>query len=373
MRPFVVIAVTLLPMVAQEAGQHDRYPEIRALMREAELAAVNIQFLKDRSEPSSWAARLYGRAGYLEDAARALGNKPDSAGYFLWRARVLYGDLAGAEQSLAAIADPERKAGAMASLADLLWKMGDPTNARSRFEAARELAPKIVNPDHRKRLLATIEQGLMYVSEDPPYRISAMPRPQKRFQLQGSPIPLFPITTDGFRDLDSEQVAHRVSANGEFMTKLYGRMEAHDRDGLFSLAESAGSPFQYTLGMAAIEHILIQAGLPEDAELYANKIPEQDSDCSLAKAEALSAAGAAWLRTGESERAHNDFEAAIRLVKSVTDLPLGKSIGTCFHCYSPIQGRPDGDQRYQHFRWPWSLRRNCPCVRKLRTRKPHGL
>ena len=133
MRPFVVIAVTLLPMVAQEAGQHDRYPEIRALIREAELAAVNIQFLKDRSEPSSWAARLYGRAGYLEDAARALGNKPDSAGYFLWRARVVYGDLAGAEQSLAAIADPERKAGAMASLADLLWKMGDPTKRPKPF------------------------------------------------------------------------------------------------------------------------------------------------------------------------------------------------------------------------------------------------
>src|SRR5205807_390247 len=49
-----------------------------------------------------------------------------------------------------------------------------------------------------------------------------------------------------------------------------------------------------------------------------------DSDCRLAKAEALRAAGAAWLRASNDTRAQTDFDAATGLVKSVPDLPLGK-------------------------------------------------
>jgi hypothetical protein len=42
------------------------------------------------------------------------------------------------------------------------------------------------------------------------------------------------------------------------------------------------------------------------------------------KAEGLSAAAAAWLRKGDSSEAGKDFDAAMILVKSVGELPLGK-------------------------------------------------
>jgi tetratricopeptide (TPR) repeat protein len=328
MRLFTLLIAVVVPLRSQgDAVRADRYPEIRVLLREAEAAATKIAFLDDRSNPHSWAASLYARAGYLEDATRAFGKSSEPASeppYSLWRARVLYGDLIGAEKTLESIADPEHKAAAITSLADLLWRMGEPTKARIRFEAARQIAPKIANLEHRKRILTSIEQGLTYLSEEPPNRLSPTPSPQKKFDAQDSPIPLFPITTDGFRDLDAKEVAKRASANGEFMKNLYGRMETGDREGLLRIADSAATPFQKALGMASIEHVFIQARQPEGAEQYAEKIPTSDSDCLLAKAEALSAAGAAWLRAGDTRRAHTNFENAIELVKSVPDLPLGK-------------------------------------------------
>ena len=57
------------------------------------------------------------------------------------------------------------------------------------------------------------------------------------------------------------------------MTNLYGRVSAGDRDGLAWLAEGAATPFQKALGLASIEHLLIQVRQPEGAEQYAKQIP----------------------------------------------------------------------------------------------------
>jgi hypothetical protein len=89
--PVLIGAITMAPV----AKGSDFYPEIRAIIREAELASVNIRFLNDRSNPSGWAGRLYAQAGYLEDAARAFTKALDSPSMkpepSLWRARVVYG------------------------------------------------------------------------------------------------------------------------------------------------------------------------------------------------------------------------------------------------------------------------------------------
>jgi hypothetical protein len=308
---------------AEGAGGDDLYPEIRVLIREAETSAVNIRFLANERSPSLWAGGLYARAGYLDDAARAFG-KSSHLPYQLWQARVLYGDLAGVDRTLESIADPEKKAGSMTWLAHLLWRMGEPEKARIRLKTAWQTALKIANLEHRKQVVASITQELGYLAEEPPERLSATPKPQKKFDVQDSPIPLFPITTDGFQDLGPKEVADRASVDGEFIKNLYGRMEAGDRDGLLRIADSAETPFQKALGLASIEHILILANQPEQADQYANRIPDVDSATTLAKAEALSAAGAAWLRADDSGRAHMEFEAAIRLVQSVPDLTNGK-------------------------------------------------
>lgn len=160
---------------AQPPGQADLYPLVRTLVQEAERATVQVQFLDDRSNPRSWASRLYARAGYLNDAVRANGGRDDA--YQIWRARVLYGDLAGGERTIESMPDPEQRALALVSLADFLWRMGDADKAQVRFEAARQLAPKIANPEHRKRVQMSIEQGLTYLPNDPPERLSPQPNP----------------------------------------------------------------------------------------------------------------------------------------------------------------------------------------------------
>jgi tetratricopeptide (TPR) repeat protein len=319
MKPLALAMGAFLPLCAQ---QIDLYPGTRALIREAETAAASNRNLDDRRSETSWAGRLYERAGYLDDAVRAFGNPAGACG--LYRARTVYGDLAGAQKCVEAISDLERRAAAFASLGDLLWRMGQPDEARIRLEAARRLAPQIENPDHRKRVLASVAQNLEYLLKEPPHRVSAKPEPEPRRAIAESPIPPFPITTDGFRPRDPKEVGTRASNDSEFMTKLYDRMAASDRAGLEKVIDEAATPFQKTLGLASVEHILIQAAKPEAAESYAMRMPDGDTDCRLAKSEALAAAASAWLRAGNDAKARADFTAAVAFVQSVTELPFGK-------------------------------------------------
>jgi hypothetical protein len=319
------VTLFLLPLYAQ-APSSDRYPEIRAIIREAEAASAGVRLLDDRSNPHSWAGTLYARAGYLEDSARAFGvDLASRSPYPLWRAQVVYGDLAGAEKKLRANnPESEKQAGALSSLADLLWRMGKPAEARVRYEDALAIASKIANPEHRKRITDDIRRGLAFLSEEPPDLISPVPHPVRKFKPDDSAVPPFPITTGGFRDLDLKEVADRAAADARFMTDLYGRIAAGDREGIARVAAGAETPFRKALGFASLEHLMIQANQAEAAERFAEAIEDKDPDCALAKAEALSAAASAWLRRGETGRADRDFEAATALARSVGELPLGR-------------------------------------------------
>ena len=64
-------------------------------------------------------------------------------------------------------------------------------------------------------------------------------------------------------------------------------------------------------------------------EQSARAIPDDSADCTLAKAEALTAAATAWARKGDSDRAREDFDAALQKVASVgAGLAFGKVIVT---------------------------------------------
>jgi tetratricopeptide (TPR) repeat protein len=319
---FASLVTIPISLLAQASDQADRYPLIRSLLQEAETAAIGIRYFDDRSNPRSWASTLYARAGYLSDAIRANDGRADA--YHVWKARVLYGELEAVDKTFDSISDPEDKASRLISLADFLWRMGEPDKARVRFEAAKPPASRVANQSHRNRLLASIEQGLTYVANDPPELLTPQPKPQPLRPVRESPLPAFPITSDGFRQRGAKDIETAATANAEFLTNLYGRVVARDREGLAKLVEAAATPFQKVLGLASVEHLLILVRQPEEAERYAKLMPTPDSDCSLAKAEALSAVGAAWLEANNPERAQQNFEAAISLVNSVRDLPLGK-------------------------------------------------
>ena len=307
------------------AQMPDLYPQVRALALEAQTASAGIGFLRDHSDPHGMAGDILAHAGYLEDAERAFAKAPSyssDAPSALWRAWVVYGNPEKAQKLIDSTTNPEKKANLSASLADLLWRLGQTGEARARFEAARSIAAKIIDPVKRKRALAAIDQGLQYVSLPPPDLISAIPHPRPRPKVGESAIPPFPITADGFESLDSRD--SDALANAEFVKRLYARAAAGDREGIERATASATTPFQRALGVASLEHILIQAHQPKSAEEYANKIEQTDSPSSLAKAEALSAAASAWLRATDGERARADFEAAKQIVFRVQDLPVGK-------------------------------------------------
>ncbi len=324
MKWLVLVLATALSLHAQP---HDLYPQVRALVLEAEAASANMRFFKDHGDPHAWAGDVLAHAGYLDDAERAyakssshLSDPPD----ILWRAWVLYGDRERVQKLIESATSAERKATYLASFAEMLWRMGQSEQARAQFDVARTIGLKIVDPARRKQLLAAIDRGLQFVSDSPPNLISPTPHPRVRPGVQDSPIPPFPITADGFQDVGPEETTARSRANGELMKRLYERAAAGDRAGIEHITESAATPFQKALGIASLEHILIQQHEPELAEQYAKRIPETDSPSSLAKAEALSAAAEAWLRMFNKERARTDFDSAKQIVFAVPNLPLGK-------------------------------------------------
>jgi hypothetical protein len=137
-------------------------------------------------------------------------------------------------------------------------------------------------------------------------------------------LPPFPITPDGFGTHSSTRGTTQINADSELITELYGRVAARDREGLIRIVDNAATPFQKSLALASVEHLLIQEGKPEIAESYAAGIPESSAECVLAKAEALNSVGAEWLRKGDVERARSDFESALKLAKTPQELPLGQ-------------------------------------------------
>jgi len=284
--------------------------------------------LKDGSNSHTWAGDILAHAGYLEDAERAYaksrGGSADPSYNILWRGWIVYGQRERAEKFIESAVTADKKAGYLASFADLLWRLGESDQARARYEAARGAASKIVDPAKRKALLATIDQGLQFVSEPPPYIISANPHPNPRFSLQESSIPAFPITTDGFQDFPPEEKAARARADEEMIRQLYARAAAGDLAGIKRITESAPTPFQRAIAIASLEHVLIQQHQPDLAEQQAGTIPEIDSACLLAKAEALSSAATEWLHKLDEDHAKVDFDRAKKLVFSVDDLLFGR-------------------------------------------------
>lgn len=322
--PLIFAFFSILPVKAQKL---DLYPQVHTVLLDAEASATNITFLDDRSNPHTSIGDLYAHAGYLEDAERVFAGYPSSIPgppYYLWRAWVVYGRLDRAEKSIDEITDPEHKGQFVLSLADLLWRMGQADQARIKFVQARALAAKISDVAHRKQFLVSVDQGLQFVSDPPPDLITTTPHPRPQFSIQDSPIPLFPITADGFKDSDPNSTAVRANANADFIKKLYDRVAARDPNGLRRLTDGASTPFQKALGLASLEHLMILSKESKLAEEFATAIPETDSSSSLAKAEALSAAGAARLKEHNGDAAIADFAAATKVVQSVSDLPLGK-------------------------------------------------
>ncbi len=326
-RVFSILLVGSAALLGQGVAQRDLYPEVRALLLEAELAANGLRELADGLNPWTRMGEMYARAGYVADAERVMGPTKEPS-YRVWQARVVYGDLAGAEASFEKIGSPESKAACYAAMANLLWRMQEPELARSRFEKARKLAARIPELKGRTQVLASVRLGLTYVGDQPPSVVTPVPQPRQRRSPSEPTLPDFPMTTGGFREQTPAIREALMRSDEAFLKALYDRMASKDRDGTFALAERAKTVRQRSLGYAAIGHILIQGAQAEAAEETIRRMPEMDVDSQLAKAEALTETGAAWLRQGKSDRADGCFREARGLVEGVKELPLARLLVT---------------------------------------------
>jgi len=183
----------------------DLYPQVRALVLEAEAASTNIRLFRDHGDPHTWAGNILEHAGYLEDAERAYAEspRPSSDLPYIWRGWVVYGHPERAEKLIESVTSAEKKATFLASFADLLWRMGQPEQARARYDVARTIALRILDPARRKPVLATIDQGLQFVSDPPPNLISATP------QDPGSTFRTLLFHLSPSRRMDSRMAARR--------------------------------------------------------------------------------------------------------------------------------------------------------------------
>ena len=122
--------------------------------------------------------------------------RPSSGLPYIWRGWVVYGHQERAERLIESATSAEKKATFLASFADLLWRMGQPEQAGARYDVAPTIALRIIDPAQRKPVLATIDQGLQFVSDPPPNLISATPHPRPRPNVQANIS-----ATSGRRDL----------------------------------------------------------------------------------------------------------------------------------------------------------------------------
>jgi hypothetical protein len=326
-------------------AESDFYPEARALILEAAAASKAGVTLPDKSRPLLMAANLLTRAGYLDDAIRVAardGAAPDQ----LYLAQTLYGDLPAALKTVAAMRDPGIRTTRITAIAQLLWRMGDRTNADIVLDEAERTAKSILNTEQRKTQLQIIAQERAAFPGHPPVSISATPQPRGAVVFSSS-VPAFPITVDGFRDEDPARVTSLASANEAYLTQLYALVVAGDRESLKKHTEQASTPFQRAMGMASIEHLWFQLGALEEAEQSAIAIPDDKADCSLGKAEALTAAATAWARQANSERAAQSFNAALQAVDSVSAaLAYGKVVVTAAIAVGQFEsGMTDASQK----------------------------
>src|SRR5262249_14395595 len=143
-----------------------------------------------------------------------------------------------------------------------------------------------------------IAQQREALPNEPPVPLSPTPHP-KTPVMASSNVPAFPITVDGFRDQNPDDTTKQTKVDEGYLTQLYALVAARNSAQLRKHVEEASTPFQKTLGLASLEHLLIQLGTLELADESARTMPDDSADCSLAKAEALTAAG---YRVGEEGR-----------------------------------------------------------------------
>lgn len=323
---------------AANSAAADRYPEARAVLWEAETAVRgrNAPIKPNGEDPRAAIAREYARAGYIEDARKVPGGD-HWAVFRIVNAQVIYGDLAGARRTAMSQRDAAERTMLLISIAHLTWQMRRKEQAWTLLDEAQTAAATIADPVERQKQIKQIESRRGYFRDDSPVLLTAEPHPiSKPFAAGDSGLPQFPMTPTGFRLRSfmagqavpkGDLAAGQARADAAYLTELYAFVVARDEAGLRAHTLRAATPFQKALGLASLVHLLMQVKNLALAQEFAGSMPEDQADCSLAKAETLTAVGEAWAKSGELSRARQSFQQAFALLPKVTAGPV--AYGRC--------------------------------------------
>lgn len=136
---------------------------------------------------------------------------------------------------------------------------GHSKNPRSHRISVRQ-GPGIERSRTFRRIARTPLRACRILNDPPPSPLSAIPNPPNKGEPPPSTLPPFPITPEGFGTHTSAGGATQANADSELLTQLYSRIAARDEPGLFQLVNTAATPFQKTLALAGMEHLLLQRG-----------------------------------------------------------------------------------------------------------------
>ena len=314
MRLFLVSILCLQPLWSET----DYYPKIREQLLAAEKECAKIAKLDDRNYHLANIARLFARAGYLEDAIRIVEVVPSDFNFLLLaKAQALYGETSQAHTTLRRILGPVDRANFSASVAHLLWQTGNRKEAERILLLADDSIPTIADGKKREQIRNEVKAQREYMQGEPPISLSPIPQPkppQQPARLRDD----FPYSVDGFRPLNPTKAEKDRVEGASFLTALYTLIAAQKWKDAMEHAALAETDEQKLLGLASVAHLMVQAGRLDLAEQVIANLPETNPDTILAKAEAWSYLGAAMAKSAWKDKAGTLFNRSERLARNIS-------------------------------------------------------
>jgi hypothetical protein len=300
-----------LALVVPLAGADtDYFPQIRTIVKEAEVAALQVRDVARQRQLLGEGAKTLAQAGYLEESERLanLSHERD-AHRMVGIARAFYGDYEGGLRVLESLREaPLERAQTLERLATILWRVGDKRNAGDALGRGEEAAKSVTAGPKKATLMRSLQLQRDALNDDPPIPLHRVPRPARTYQPK--PDEPFPVARDLFRDANASAREDRMKADAAFLDAVYPLLSEGKNLAAMQAAERAGSAWQRAWGLAAVAQMTALARNWEYAVQAGMAIPRDKGTLSLARAGVLRFVGVALTKAKEVDRARGLFQEA---------------------------------------------------------------
>ncbi len=266
------------------------------------------------------------RAGYLEEAEKfservGVHNDGYLAAYLL-----LYGQEARALEFIRTRPDPVARTYSLFKLAETYWEMGKPAGASAMLEEAEASCKTIPDAAIRPKCMGRSSFSKRRFEMESP-QVTALPHPVSKPRPQPT-LPFYPVTLDGYRDGKPGYFLKAQTENAGYREELFSLAGKRDFAAVLQRIQTAPDNARKVLAVSALEYMSIQNNGEVAPDGIAALLPEDAADATLAKAEALLAAGVELAKRKNSDAALHGFDLARQALDRVTlpDLRFGRVV-----------------------------------------------